>query len=129
MVAVFTKYDQFKCDVKIELVSNSQNASSEDVMNEAEKNFHEHYLGVLKSNPPRNVRLESKFWYDLFHYMVVVSYLIGMHKKNASCHELLEETACALNDEVVTLMLLAVQRKNLEMSVKMAVWMQASAKS
>ena len=61
VIAVFTKYDQFKRDVKMELVSNSPNASSEDVMNEAEKIFQEHYLGVLKGNSPRNVRLESKF--------------------------------------------------------------------
>ena len=48
-------------------------------------------------------------------------YLVGMHKENASCHVLLEETASALNDETVTVMLLAVQRDNVEMSVKMAV--------
>ena len=44
-----------------------------------------------------------------------------MHKVGESCSALIIETADALNPEVVTLMLLAVQRGNLEMSVKMAV--------
>jgi hypothetical protein len=44
-----------------------------------------------------------------------------MHKLNARCDNLVEETAGALNNDVVTLMLLAVQRSNLELSVKLAV--------
>jgi len=44
-----------------------------------------------------------------------------MHKPNVRCNILVEETAEALNDNVVTLMLLAVQRSNLELSVKIAV--------
>ena len=70
VIAVFTKYDQFKRDVKIDLLSNSQNASLEDVKNEAENIFQEHYLGVLKDSSTRNVRLESKFWYSLCYHMV-----------------------------------------------------------
>lgn len=44
-----------------------------------------------------------------------------MHKKNGNCKNLIEKTAGALNDDVVTLMLVAVQRSNLELSVKLAV--------
>ena len=53
--------------------------------------------------------------------MVALSHLVGMHKENESCYALLEETASALDDEAVTVMLLAIQRENLEMSVKSAV--------
>ena len=47
--------------------------------------------------------------------------LVEMHKPNMQCNELVEETALALNDDAVTLMLLAVQRSNLELSVNLAV--------
>ena len=36
------------------------------------------------------------------------------------CRNLVEKTAAALNDEAITLMLLAVQRGNVELSVKIA---------
>ena len=40
--------------------------------------------------------------------------------KNSCCNSLVEETAIALNEETVLLMLLAVQKNNLELSVKTA---------
>ena len=43
-----------------------------------------------------------------------------MHKPETHCRALLEETVEALNEDVVTLMLLAVQRSNLELSVSVA---------
>ena len=43
-----------------------------------------------------------------------------MHKEKAHCGDLIEKTAAALNDDIVKLMLLAVQRENLELSVKVA---------
>ena len=48
-----------------------------------------------------------------------------MHRQNGrcadlSCGHLIEKTAAALNDDVVNLMLWAVQRGNLELSVKLA---------
>jgi hypothetical protein len=43
-----------------------------------------------------------------------------MHKKNMHCKDLIEKTAAELNDNIVALMLLAVQRGNLELSVKSA---------
>ena len=36
------------------------------------------------------------------------------------CNDLIEKTAAELNDNTVTLMLLAVQKGNLELSVKLA---------
>lgn len=44
-----------------------------------------------------------------------------MHKVGESCDALITETADVLSAEVVTLMLLAVQRGNLEISLRMAV--------
>ena len=46
--------------------------------------------------------------------------LAEMHIKNGRCNGLIEETAAALDEDVVVLMLLAVQRGNLELSVKTA---------
>jgi hypothetical protein len=43
-----------------------------------------------------------------------------MHKKDSRCDGLIEKTAAALNEDVIVLMLLAVQRGNLELSVKRA---------
>jgi hypothetical protein len=43
-----------------------------------------------------------------------------MHMKDSRCDCLVEETAAALNDDTVALMLLAVQRGNIELSVIMA---------
>jgi hypothetical protein len=43
-----------------------------------------------------------------------------MHMKESRCDGLIEKTAAALNEDVVALMLLAVQKGNLELSVKTA---------
>ena len=43
-----------------------------------------------------------------------------MHQENARCNKLIEKTAAALDKDTVALMLLAVQRDNLELSVKVA---------
>ena len=44
-----------------------------------------------------------------------------MQKRETRCHGLLEETAKALNEDVLALMLLAVQKMDLELSIRMAV--------
>ena len=44
-----------------------------------------------------------------------------MHEAGKCCTELLEKTANALNDNVVSVMLLAVQKGNLELSINLAV--------
>jgi hypothetical protein len=41
-----------------------------------------------------------------------------MHIHGSHCGDLIEKTAAALNDDAVMLMLLAVQRNNVELSVK-----------
>ena len=44
-----------------------------------------------------------------------------MHEHNEKCKALIEETADALKDERVAIMLLAVQRGNLKTAMSMAV--------
>ena len=43
-----------------------------------------------------------------------------MHRNGSQCCDLVEKTAAALNEEAVMLMLLAVQRGNVELSLKVA---------
>ena len=43
-----------------------------------------------------------------------------MHMNGSHCSNLVEKTAAALNEEAVILMLLAVQRGNVELSVNVA---------
>ena len=43
-----------------------------------------------------------------------------MHMQNSRCDNLIEGTATALNSDIIALMLLAVQRDNLQLSVKTA---------
>lgn len=43
-----------------------------------------------------------------------------MHSKDSDCNSLVEKTAAALNNDAVVLMLLAVQRDNVGLSVKTA---------
>jgi hypothetical protein len=45
----------------------------------------------------------------------------GMHRTDQKCSDLIEVTANALSGGVVALMLMAVQRDNLELSVKQAI--------
>ncbi|KAF5348792.1 hypothetical protein D9756_009849 [Leucocoprinus leucothites] len=98
VIAVFTKYDQFKLNVNMDLEDGDVNGAETT----PEIQFEENYLCHLGAGA-KYVRLEK------------------MHKPDGCCKELIEETARALNDNVVTLMLVAVQRSNVELSVKLAV--------
>ncbi|KAH9054680.1 hypothetical protein EDB87DRAFT_1834670 [Lactarius vividus] len=97
VVVVFTKYDQFQRNVQIHV--EDFGSPDDNVSDVAEKRFEEYYLRAL-DNGVRFVRLEK------------------MHKQNMGCDWLIEMTAAALNDDIVRLMLLAVQMGNLELSVK-----------
>ncbi|KAF8960039.1 hypothetical protein BDZ97DRAFT_1357343 [Flammula alnicola] len=100
VIAVFTKYDQFKLNVEMEL----EDHGDPDGLGTAapERRFLEHYLCHL-GDGARFVQLER------------------MHKLDGSCKNLIEETAGALNEDVLALMLVAVQTMNIELSVKLAV--------
>ncbi|KAH8986641.1 hypothetical protein EDB86DRAFT_3082693 [Lactarius hatsudake] len=99
VVVVFTKYDQFWQNVRIYV--EDFGSPGDSIIDVAEKQFQQHYLLPL-GDGVKFVRLEK------------------MHKQNMGCNRLIETTAAALNDNIVGLMLLAVQRGNLELSVKRA---------
>ncbi|KAH9053099.1 hypothetical protein EDB87DRAFT_1712583 [Lactarius vividus] len=99
VIVVFTKYDQFWQNVRIHV--EDFGSPDDNILDVADKQFQEHYLLPL-GDDVRFVRLEK------------------MHKQNMGCDRLIETTAAALNDDAVRLMLLAVQRGNLELSVKSA---------
>ncbi|KAH9029723.1 GTP-binding protein [Lactarius hengduanensis] len=99
VIAVFTKYDQFRRNVQIYV--EDFGSPDDNVFDVADKQFQEHYLCPL-GKEVRYVRLEK------------------MHMQNMRCDELIETTAAALNDDIVGLMLLAVQRGDLKLSVKTA---------
>ncbi|KAH9053048.1 GTP-binding protein [Lactarius vividus] len=97
VIAVFTKYDQFRRNVQIDLTDYGN--PDDSVTEVTEKLFQEHYLHPLGDHVVY-VRLERG--------------------QNRRCDDLIEKTAAALNKDTVTLMLLAVQKGNLELSVKTA---------
>ncbi|KAN0129344.1 hypothetical protein V8E53_012828 [Lactarius tabidus] len=101
VIVVFTKYDQFLRNVGMLLSDYPNEFPGSNVSEAAEKHFQEHYLRPL-GNDVRYVQLEK------------------MHKKSACCDDLIEKTGADLNRDTVALMLLAVQKGNLELSVKVA---------
>ncbi|KAH9008681.1 hypothetical protein EDB84DRAFT_1425992 [Lactarius hengduanensis] len=84
VIAVFTKYDQFRRNVQIHV--DDFGSPDDDVLDVAEKRFREHYVSPLGEDV-RFVRLEQ------------------MHKQSLGCDKLIETTAAALNDDMVGLML------------------------
>ena len=117
VIVVFTKYDQFLRNVKMHLLDYASEYPDSNVSVVAETQFQEHYLHPL-GDDVRYVRLESGF--RVICQVMCWQCLAEMHKQNRGCSDLIKETAMALNDETVTLMLLAVQMDNLELSVKLA---------
>jgi len=100
MIAVFTKFDQFKIDLEMKL--EDEGRDPKELNAEAERIFNRYYLANLRGPPPF-VRLER------------------MHKPGQRCTELIEKTANALSGSVIALMLLAVQKDNLELNINQAV--------
>ncbi|KAH8979497.1 hypothetical protein EDB86DRAFT_2814530 [Lactarius hatsudake] len=104
VIVVFTKYDQFQRNVQIH--TEDFGSPDDNVLDVADKQFEEHYLRPLVQRQVPEFRVHV--------------FLAEMHRQNMGCEKLIETTAAALNDDVVGLMLLAVQRGNLELSVKTA---------
>ncbi|KAH9166167.1 hypothetical protein EDB89DRAFT_1857661 [Lactarius sanguifluus] len=103
VIALFTKFDQFRRNVEMHVIDYPSEYPDTIVSEVVEKQFQEHYLSTLGTDV-KFVRLESRF--------------NKMHIPNTHCNDLIEKTAASLNDDVVRLMLLAVQRRNLELSVR-----------
>ncbi|KAH9169819.1 hypothetical protein EDB89DRAFT_2193581, partial [Lactarius sanguifluus] len=108
VVVVFTKYDQFWRNVQIHV--EDFGSPDDNVSDVAEKQFEEHYLRLLGDDWVERQMSELHA-----HF-----FLAEMHKKHMRCDRLIETTAAALNDDTIGLMLLAVQRGNLNLSVKTA---------
>ncbi|KAN0141008.1 hypothetical protein V8E53_001452 [Lactarius tabidus] len=100
VIVVFTKYDQFLRNVEMHVEDYGN--PSDNISDEVERQFKEHYLRHL-GDGTRFVRLQK------------------MNKPETRCHSLLEETVGALNEDVVALMLLAVQKRDLDLSISTAV--------
>jgi len=91
----------FLHNVEMHLMDYPNEYPDSNVSEVAEKQFQDYYLHPL-GDDVRFVRLEK------------------MHRQNRSCTELIKKTAAALNEDIVILMLLAVQRGNLELCVEHA---------
>jgi hypothetical protein len=117
VIAVFTKFDQFKLDIVMKL---EDEGLGTDPIDEVENVFLRHYLGHLGESP-LYVRLESKVLFKStnVHYANVCP--AEMHKQGQRCTELISKTANSLSGNVVSLMLLAVQKDNLEPNIKQAI--------
>jgi hypothetical protein len=121
VIAVFTKYDQFRRNIGIKLEDQHRDSSLLDA--EVESVFNEHYMAGLPGPPsPPFVRLESEDFDDHRDMYSVKSSPAGMHKPDQQCNGLINITVNALSGGVVALMLLAVQRDhNLELSINYAI--------
>ena len=64
VIAVFTKYDQFKRDIKMKLQDEGSDQGI-DLDTEVESVFNQYYLASL-SGPPPFVRLESEYFFNQF---------------------------------------------------------------
>ena len=115
VLALFTKYDQFKRNVKIELKGHPETHIDAEV----KRGFEQHYLASL-SGPPPFICLESE------DFVTGAPYFTnfcpgGMHKDSQQCTDLIKLTANSLSGDVVALMLIAVQKDNLELSITFAI--------
>ena len=119
MIAVFTKYDQFRRDIRIQIQDQHRDPSILDA--EVERVFNKHYLAGL-TGPSPLIRLESEDFDDHRDMYYTKLSPAEMHKPSQQCNELVEITANALSDIVVSLMLLTIQRyHNLELSINYAI--------
>ena len=69
MIAVFTKFDQFKRNIKMQLEDEGRDIETH-FETEVKSVFDQYYLGSL-SGPPPFVRLESKYFHLLFTTMLI----------------------------------------------------------
>jgi len=65
VIVVFTKYDQFRRDIRMKLEDQGRDPDDPAILNaEMERIFNEEFLANLKESPPI-VRLESEDFYQL----------------------------------------------------------------
>jgi hypothetical protein len=114
---VFTKYDQFLRNVEMQVSDYPSEYPDGNVTEAVGKLFREHYLDPLGEDV-KYVQLESGSRVLCQDCMLMLP--AEMHKQTGCCGDLLEKTAMSLDKDTVALMLLAVQKGNLELSVKVA---------
>jgi hypothetical protein len=73
VIAVFTKYDQFKREIKMKLEDGPRDSGT-NVENEVESIFRQHYLAPLEGTTPF-VRLESESFVIKCHVLLLISVL------------------------------------------------------
>jgi hypothetical protein len=119
VIAVFTKCDQFRRDIRMKLEDQDRDSDDIALVNaEMERIFNEEFLANLKGSPPI-VRLESEELYPASIYDTDYC-LAGMHRHDQRCTDLIETTANVLSGSAVALMLLAVQKGSLELNIRQA---------
>jgi hypothetical protein len=119
VIAVFTKYDQFRREIKMKVKDQHRDPAYVD--DDVENIFKTHFLGNLKGSPPF-VRLESKDFVSTQHVLQYGNcFPAEMNKPGQRCTDLISTTASSLSSSVVRLMLLAVQKDNLELNINYAV--------
>jgi hypothetical protein len=67
VIAVFTKYDQFRRNIKMKLEDGSRDSRT-NLEDEVDSIFYEHYLASLRGTPPF-VRLESESFFINKHVL------------------------------------------------------------
>jgi hypothetical protein len=123
MIAVFTKYEQFRVDTELKVRNLDTRTASDAVLLKTmvENTFKEQYLAKLTGSPPV-VCLESENFVNHLACTMLINFPpAGMHKSSQKCTKLMEKTGNELSSSVVTLMLLAVQKDNLELNINQAV--------
>jgi hypothetical protein len=124
VIAVFTKFDQFRRDVGMKLEDLGLDTDDPSFLYaEMERIFKEEFLANLKGSPPF-VRLESEDFIPASIYYANCC-PVEMHRNGQKCTDLIETTANALSGGAIALMLLAVQKGGLEKNINQAVEWQA----
>jgi hypothetical protein len=118
VIAVFTKYDQFRREVRMKLEDRHCDQGM-NVDDQVESIFNQHYLACLRV-PPLFIRLESEDFVNQMNIYHSNFCPIEMQKSGQHCTGLIKMTAKALSSGVA-LILLSIQRGNLELNIQYAV--------
>jgi hypothetical protein len=117
VIAVFTKFDQLRRNEQIKLTR--AKADLAELNAKVEAKFEKDYLSGFTKRPPL-VCLESEDFADHPTRNHVDFCTPGINK-DGKCTDLIETTANELSPDAVTLMLAAVQKDNLELSMKQVI--------
>ena len=118
VIAVFTKYDQFRREVRMKLEDRHCDPGT-NIDDEVEGIFKQHYLACLRGPPPF-IRVESEDFANQLDMCYANLCPVEMHKIGQHCRDLIEMTAQTLSSGAA-LILLAIQKNNLELNMKAAI--------